>query len=144
MASTSQPSGELSIFEAIAGDNPIYAGPLNFPDHQPNAYRPSAAFQPDASASSSLTFSSHADAPMAAPVTAPIGWATKEAWAQHQADIKQLYVHENKPLPEVMRLMKDKHGFRATLVLHVALFALSITEVWLESKCTKRISSNGV
>lgn len=129
MASRSQPSNELSIFGVFAGDNPIYAGPLDFPDHQPDAYRPSSAIQPDASAVT-LPLSDNVEAPITAPVTNPTGWATKEAWTQHQADIKQLYFHEKKPLTEVMRLMKDKHGFRATLVLHAALFASSITNAW--------------
>lgn len=122
MASRSQPSDKISIFQVFAGENPLCAGPLNLPDHQPDAYRPSPAFQPDALAIT-LPFSDDVEAPITAPVTDPTGWATKEAWTQHQADIKQLYFHEKKPLSKVMRLMEDKHGFRATLVLHAALFA---------------------
>ena len=120
MASRSQSSNELSIFGVLVGENSICAGPLNFPDHQPDAYRPSPAFQPDASATT-IPFSDDVEAPMTAPVTNPSGWATKEAWVQHQAEIEQLY--KKKTLAEVMRFMKDKHGFRATLVLYAALFA---------------------
>ena len=120
MASRSQPSNELSIFGVFAGENPIYAWPLDFPDHQPDAYRPSPAFQPDASAVT-LPLSDNVEAPITAPLTNPGAWATKEAWVQHQAEIEQLY--EKKTLAEVMRLMKDKHGFKATLVIYAALFA---------------------
>lgn len=120
MASRSQPSDELSIFGSFAGENPICAGSLNLPDHQPDAYRPSAAFQPDALAIT-LPFFNDVEGPITAPVTNPGGWATKEAWVQHQAEIEQLY--KKKTLAEVRRLMEDKHGFRATLVLHAALFA---------------------
>lgn len=129
MASRSQPSNELSIFGVFAGENPICAGPLDFPDHQPDAYRPSPAFQPDASAIT-LPLSDKVEAPMTVPIASSSGWATKEAWVHHQAEIEQLYLYEKKTLAEVMRLMKDKHDFKATLVLHAALFALSITKIW--------------
>ena len=44
------------------------------------------------------------------------GWAAKEEWTKREADIRQLYVHEKKPLKEVKRLMEKRHGFKATSV----------------------------
>lgn len=113
------PSNNVSTLQAIAGANPFNAGLLDLPDRQPAAYQPSSAVQPDASAVMLRTF------PISAPTIANIansnGWAAKEVWAKYQADIEQLYLHERKTLAEVMRLIKSKHGFKATLVLYVVL-----------------------
>ena len=54
------------------------------------------------------------------------GWAAKEEWTKRKAEIKQLYMHENKTLTEVRRLMEKRHGFRATLVPRAVLLISSI------------------
>ena len=35
-------------------------------------------------------------------------------WDQNKSIILQLYVTENKPLPEVCDIMRESHGFEAT------------------------------
>ena len=42
------------------------------------------------------------------------GWATSDDWDVHRLDIERLYKVENKTLREVMHIMKEQHGFRAT------------------------------
>ena len=111
---------------ATVAANPINVGTLNVPDHQLAPYQPSAAFQPDTRAIT-LPSSSDVGEPTAAPIARINGWAAKENWAKHQALIKQLYFHEKKPLAEVMRIMENQHGFKATLVLRAILFFFSST-----------------
>ncbi|KAK0631575.1 hypothetical protein B0T14DRAFT_549343 [Immersiella caudata] len=41
-------------------------------------------------------------------------WATEEDWARCRTTIKRLYLDENKPLAEVMKIMERKHGLRAS------------------------------
>jgi CBS domain containing-hemolysin-like protein len=38
----------------------------------------------------------------------------KEDWARLKPLIEVLYVHENKPLKEVMQIMEREHGHKAT------------------------------
>ena len=101
--------------------NPIDIGALNVPDHQLTPYQPAAAFQLD-TLEIRLPSASHVGDATAAPIPKINGWAAKEDWAKHQALIKQLYFHEKKPLAEVMRLMENRHGFKATLVLRATHF----------------------
>ena len=39
---------------------------------------------------------------------------TQPGWAAHQSKIEDLYWIHEKELPEVMKIMKDDHGFVAT------------------------------
>ena len=39
---------------------------------------------------------------------------TEEDWAKKRSTIKKLYMDENMPLPTLMKVMKEKHGFCAT------------------------------
>lgn len=107
----------------MAGMNLVHADLPDFPHHHSAFYQSSQASQPDP-----VAIPLHSPNDFGGPVTAPIthqsDWAAKEAWAEHQAVIKQLYVYEKKPLPEVMRLMESQHGFRATLT-HRALIYVS-------------------
>lgn len=52
----------------------------------------------------------------ALPVPNPAGtkWATKEDWNLHGSTITRLYAIEEKPLREVMDIMKREHNFNAT------------------------------
>lgn len=119
MNSSLHSSNNVRTLQAIAGVDPVHAGLLNLPDHQPAAYQPSSAVQPDASALMLPAFP--VPAPTIAGVTNSNCWAAKEAWAKHQADIEQFYLHERKTLAEVMRLMESEYGFKATLVLCIVL-----------------------
>lgn len=127
MTSRSYSTNDVVTLGAMAGVNPIHAESLSFPDHQSALSPSSAAFQPDAMATT-LCSSNDFGAPTITPVTNPNGWAAKQTWATHQAFIKQLYLDEKKPLAEVMRLMESQHGFRATSVIHaVLLVSVSLT-----------------
>ena len=97
----------------IASADATYTGPMSFHNHRPAAYQPSSGFQPDAS-TLTLPSSNYIEPPRDMTASHSTGWATKEEWTKHKADIKQLYVHEKKPLKEVKRLMESRHGFRAT------------------------------
>jgi hypothetical protein len=44
----------------------------------------------------------------------PLTYAEPGDWADRKAIIARLYVDENKPLKEVMRIMRDDFQFRAT------------------------------
>ena len=118
MHSGLHPSNNARTLQTIAGANPVHAGLLDLPDHQSAAYQPSSAVQPDAS---TVMLPFPLPAPTVAHVAKSNGWAAKEAWAKHQGVIEQLYLHEQKPLAEVMRFMKSEHGFKATLVFCVVL-----------------------
>ena len=39
---------------------------------------------------------------------------TEEDWAKQRSTIKELYMDKNMPLPSLMKVMKEKHGFCAT------------------------------
>lgn len=46
-----------------------------------------------------------------------VKWATSEAeWNAQKGRIRQLYLEDNKPLKEVMIIMKREHAFNATSV----------------------------
>ena len=122
MTSNSHSSDEGAILVAIAGANSTDADSGSVPDHQSGAPQSSLTFQPDA-LSTTVYFPNNVGAETNAPARKTSGWAAKESWTRHQALIKQLYLHEKKPLKEVMRHMEDQHGFRATSVLHAVLFS---------------------
>ena len=125
MENNSHVSNNVSTLIQIAGTDANYAGPMTFHDHQPTAYQPTSGFQPDASAVM-LSSSNDIEAPMNMTAANSTGWAAKEEWTKHEADIKQLYVHEKKTLKEVKRLMESRHGFRATSVPRAVLLISSI------------------
>jgi hypothetical protein len=35
-------------------------------------------------------------------------------WKRHKAELKRLYIIENKPLKEVQQILRDRHGFIAS------------------------------
>ena len=121
MASNLYSSDDGASLVAIAGANPTGADSWSPLDHQSTAHQVPLAFQSDA-----LRMMSNPPNEVGVgtnvPNRVPSGWAAKEAWARHRAVIKQLYLHEKKSLKEVMRHMKDKHGFTATLVFRAVLF----------------------
>lgn len=119
-------SDNVRSVQATAGATPVHAGLIDMPDHQSAAYQHSSAVQPDASA---LILPFPVPTPTIANVENSNGWAAKEAWAKHQGVIKQLYLHEKKPLAEVMRFMESEHGFKATLVLGLVLCTLSTANI---------------
>ncbi|PTU17921.1 hypothetical protein P175DRAFT_0408424, partial [Aspergillus ochraceoroseus IBT 24754] len=41
-------------------------------------------------------------------------WAEADDWIRHKNHIHHLYIVENRPLHDVMRLMKSRYGFQAT------------------------------
>jgi len=41
-------------------------------------------------------------------------WVVGDEWESHRAAIQELYQNQNLALKEVMRVMEEKHGFRAT------------------------------
>ena len=125
MEYSSHVSNNVGTLVQIAGANANYAGSMSFHDHQSAAYRPSSGFQPDASPIM-LPSSNDIEAPMNMTASHSTGYAAKEEWTKREADIKQLYVHEKKPLKEVKRLMESRHGFRATLVTRAVLPIVSI------------------
>ncbi|KAF4469329.1 rhomboid family [Fusarium albosuccineum] len=43
-------------------------------------------------------------------------------WDVHKAELKRLYLDEDKPLPETMKIMKDEHGFEASTKLYKEKF----------------------
>lgn len=43
-----------------------------------------------------------------------IGWASEDDWASHKGTITALYWDENRPLKDVVLVMRQKHGFFAT------------------------------
>lgn len=125
MENNSHVSNNVSTLIQIAGTDANNAGPITFHDHQPAAYQPTSGFQPDASAVM-LSSSNDIEAPINMTAANFTGWAAKEEWTKHEADIKQLYVHEKKSLKEVKRLMESRHGFRATSVPRAVLLISSI------------------
>ncbi len=44
----------------------------------------------------------------------PPGWVSGDEWEMHRASIQDLYQTQNLSLKEVMRIMEERHGFRAT------------------------------
>ncbi|KAK3948107.1 hypothetical protein QBC32DRAFT_382115 [Pseudoneurospora amorphoporcata] len=44
----------------------------------------------------------------------PSGWAGGDEWEDHRGRIQELYQGQNLSLKEVMRIMEERHGFRAT------------------------------
>ncbi|KAK3361930.1 Clr5 domain-containing protein, partial [Lasiosphaeria ovina] len=44
----------------------------------------------------------------------PAGWVAGDEWDTHRATIQELYQAQNMPLKDVMKVMEDRHGFRAT------------------------------
>ena len=44
----------------------------------------------------------------------PPGWAGGSEWEEHRGMIQELYQSQNLSLKEVMRIMEECHGFRAT------------------------------
>ena len=108
-------SENVGTLVQTAGANANY-GPINFQNHQPVAYQPSSDFQPDESANL-VPSSNDIEAPMHMTASHSTGWAVREEWTKREAEIRQLYVHENKTLKEVKCLMESRHGFKATSVL---------------------------
>lgn len=41
-------------------------------------------------------------------------WAKPSDWEQHRNTIKRLYLDEDMPLPQVMQVMEQNYGLRAT------------------------------
>jgi len=35
-------------------------------------------------------------------------------WAQHKAEVEQLYIAEGRPLKEVRQILRDRHDFTAS------------------------------
>ena len=106
-------SDNVGTLVQIASADATYTGPMSFHNHRPAAYQSSSGFQSDAS-TLMLPSSNDIELPMNMTASHSTGWAAKEEWTKHEADIKQLYVHEKKPLKEVKSLMESQHGFRAT------------------------------
>ena len=125
MTSSSHSSDEGASLVAIASANATDADSWIAPDHQSTAHKPPLAFQSDALRMMSNS-PNEVGVEMNAPTREPNGWAAKEAWARHQALIKQLYLHEKKSLKKVMKYMEDQHGFKATLVSRVVLFSRGV------------------
>ena len=92
-----------------AGLNAFPLGPLDFSS---SSFQ-SSSLQPDVSTNTLPTSSIFGD-PILAPLTKSTGGPTKEDWGSHRALIKRLYLIENKPLAEVMRIMRNEHDFKAT------------------------------
>ena len=44
----------------------------------------------------------------------PTAWATEADWARHKEHIQDLYLNRGNTLAEVMRIMKDEHGFKSS------------------------------
>jgi hypothetical protein len=44
----------------------------------------------------------------------PGGWVGGDEWETHRPAIQELYQNQNLALKEVMRIMEESHGFRAT------------------------------
>ncbi|KAK3385725.1 hypothetical protein B0H63DRAFT_187158 [Podospora didyma] len=42
------------------------------------------------------------------------GWVAGDEWDLHRSVIQELYQGQNMPLKDVMKIMEDRHGFRAT------------------------------
>ncbi|KAL5606841.1 hypothetical protein BROUX41_003218 [Berkeleyomyces rouxiae] len=82
------------------------------------------------SAHTNLKFSPH-DAAKVKPAPPPRPTASKptreqvpaESWENHKAVIRQLYLDERRPLKEVMQLMVERHGFRATPKMYKTRFS---------------------
>lgn len=56
------------------------------------------------------------EAPLATSVGGPSSWATDQDWIRHRSLICRMY--KEKPLQEVMNIMKSEHGFKSTSVMH--------------------------
>jgi len=41
-------------------------------------------------------------------------WVAGDEWEAHRVVIQDLYQNQNLALKEVMRIMEERHGFRAT------------------------------
>ena len=125
----SRPLNTLGDLQAITGENLVDASFL-IPDHQSAVYQTSSAFQPDGSAYM-LPSSNRNIAPMnTTQAEKSNDWAAQSAWTKYQAVIKQQYLHEKKPLTEVMRFMESEHGFKATSVLHAVLSLTNLVNIW--------------
>lgn len=120
MTSQLYSSSDVGNLVTIPGRNPIQADSLSFPEMHSASYQMPPAFQPDA-LTATLPPSNDIGAQTLASATNSNGWAAKQDWARYQALIKQLYRDERKSLAEVMRIMENQHGFRATSVIHIAL-----------------------
>ena len=118
MTSNSHSSGNGACLGAIAGANPTDAESSSAPGHQ---HQIPLAFQSDALRMISNS-PNEVGVEMNTYTREPNGWAAKEAWARHQALIRQLYLYEKKPLKKVMKYIEDQHSFKATLVIRVVLF----------------------
>ncbi|KAK3364982.1 hypothetical protein B0T24DRAFT_683648 [Lasiosphaeria ovina] len=44
----------------------------------------------------------------------PSGWVGGDEWHLHKGLIQELYLVQSMPLKDVMKVMEDQHGFRAT------------------------------
>ncbi|KAM0802989.1 hypothetical protein BDR22DRAFT_961051 [Usnea florida] len=117
MTSNSYSLNDGANLVAIASANPTDAESWSPLDHQSTAHQIPLAFQSDALRMMSNP-PNEVGIGLTVPNREPNGWAAKEAWARHRALIKQLYLCEKKPLKEVMRHMKDEHGFRATTKMY--------------------------
>ncbi|KAI0458436.1 Clr5 domain-containing protein [Xylaria acuta] len=45
-------------------------------------------------------------------------WATPEDWDAHQETIRRLYLDEKRPLKDVVVIMENDYGFRATAKMY--------------------------
>ena len=43
-----------------------------------------------------------------------VGWVGGDEWDLYRPTIQELYQAQNLPLKDVMKIMEDRHGFRAT------------------------------
>ena len=102
-------SNEEGTLVTSAGLNAVPLGPLDFS----SSYFQSSSLQPDPSPNT-LPTSSILGNPILVPAMNSTGGPTKEDWGSHRALIKRLYLIENKPLAEVMRIMRNEHDFKAT------------------------------
>jgi len=52
--------------------------------------------------------------PDQSPHQQPPGWAGGDEWDEYRPTIQDLYLSQNLSLKEVMKIMEDSHGFKAT------------------------------
>ncbi|KAH8664048.1 Clr5 domain-containing protein [Xylariales sp. PMI_506] len=62
-------------------------------------------------------------------------WASQDDWKLQQATIKQLYMEQNLPLPQVMDIMKRKHQFYATTRMYKSRFEAWEWRKYQKSTC---------
>ena len=125
----SHPFNTVGDLQAITGANLVDASTL-FSDHQSAVYQTSSAFQPDGSAFMLPSSNRNITSTNTTQVEKRNGWAAQSAWTKYQAVIKQQYLHEKKPLQEVMCFMESEHGFKATSVLHAVLSLTNLVNIW--------------